>query len=246
MSARHLVVLGAQRCGTSYLADLLDAHRDVALATPRRPEPKVFLHDEVLERGAQWYVDTWFPARGDATLLVEKSTSYLDHPGSAERIDRVLGGPLLVAQLRDPVRRAVSHWRFSASHGVEARPLGTALEQSLSEESTWDPAQFSVSPFAYLSRGDYAAALAPWFDRFGDRLRVQFLDELVTGEAVGDLFGWLGLAHAPDADPEPVNSSDGADPELDPTLEARLREHFAPSEQALRELLGRSLPWDGA
>jgi hypothetical protein len=250
MTARHLVVVGAQRCGTSYLADLLDAHRDVALASPRRPEPKVFLHDEVVERGAQWYVDTWFPARGDATLLVEKSTSYLDHPSAAERIDRVLDRPLLVAQLRDPVTRAVSHWRFSTSHGVEGRPLEMALEQSLHGESAWNPAEFSVSPFAYLSRGDYAAALAPWIDRFGERLRIQFLDELVTGETVEELLGWLGLTHAPDADPqpsdEPVNSSDGREPELDPVLEARLREHFAPSERALRELLGRPLPWDGA
>ena len=247
MTARHVVVVvGAQRCGTSYLADLLDAHRDVALATPRRPEPKVFLHDEVVERGAQWYADTWFPDRGDATLLVEKSTSYLDHPSSAERIDRVLDDPLLIAQLRDPVTRAVSHWRFSTSHGVEGRPLEMALEQSLREESAWNPAEFSVSPFAYLSRGDYATALAPWVDRFGDRLRVQFLDELVSGESVDDLFAWLGLTRAPDADPEPVNSSDGREPELVPDLEARLREHFAPSEQALRELLGRPLPWDGA
>ena len=105
MSARHVVVVGAQRCGTSYLADLLDAHPAVTVATPRRPEPKVFLHDEVVERGAQWYADTWFPARGDATLLVEKSTSYLDHPVSGERIDRVLMtdlsiGPFEAARLR--------------------------------------------------------------------------------------------------------------------------------------------------
>jgi hypothetical protein len=241
---RHLVVIGAQRCGTTYLADLLEGHRDVALASPRRPEPKVFLHDEVVGRGAQWYVDTWFADRGDATLLVEKSTSYLDHPASAERIDRVLERPLVLAQLRDPVARAVSHWRFSSTHDVETRPLEEALADSLTEERPWDPVQFSVSPYAYLSRGDYAAVLAPWVERFDDRLRVQFLDEVVSGEVVDELVTWLGLARAPEADPAPVNSSPGEDPELDPELEARLREHFAPSDRALRELLGRPLPWD--
>ena len=241
---RHLVVVGAQRCGTTYLADLLTSHADVALASPRRPEPKVFLDPDVVRHGREWYVDTWFADRGDATLLVEKSTSYLDHPASAERIEQVLGRPLVLAQLREPVTRAVSHWRFSTNHGVEQRPLDVALAESLEAELPWDPEQFSVSPFAYLSRGDYATALAPWVDRFGDRLRVQFLHEVVSGEVVDDLFTWLGLARAPEADPEPVNDSPGTEPQLDPELERRLREHFAPQEQALRELLGRALPWD--
>ena len=39
---RHLLVVGAQRCGTTYLATALDAHPDVAMARPSRPEPKVF------------------------------------------------------------------------------------------------------------------------------------------------------------------------------------------------------------
>ena len=44
---RHLLVIGAQRCGTTYLHDLLDAHPEIAMARPARPEPKVFLADEL-------------------------------------------------------------------------------------------------------------------------------------------------------------------------------------------------------
>ncbi len=243
-SARHLVVIGAQRSGTTYLADVLEAHPDVALASPRRPEPKVFLSDEVVERGVEWYVETWFADRGEAALLVEKSTSYIDHPASAGRIAQVLEGARVLAQLRDPVARAVSHWRFSHGHGAEERPLGTALEESLAEERPWDRARYSASPFAYLSRGDYAAALAPWVERFGDRLRVQFLDEVAGGRAADQLFAWLDLAPPERVASEPANESPGEEPELAPGLLARLREHFAPSDQALRELLGRALPWD--
>jgi hypothetical protein len=239
---RHLVLVGAQRSGTTYLADQLEAHPDVALARPRTPEPKAFLDDEVLARGAQWYVETWFAHRAGADLLVEKSTSYLDHPRSAERIDTVLDRPLVLAQLRDPVHRAISHWRFSTRHGVEQRPLARALEESLVEELPWDPARFSVSPYAYLSRGDYAVALRPWLDRFGPRLRVQLLDD-VEAHGVGDLFTWLGLTPPRREDDEPVNQSPGTEPVLAEGLLARLRERFAPGDRALAELLGRSLPW---
>ena len=239
---RHLVIIGAQRSGTTYLAEQLEAHPDVALARPRTPEPKVFLTDEVVARGAQWYVDTWFPHCGTAGLLVEKSTSYLDHPRSAERIDEVLDQPLVLAQLRDPVHRAVSHWRFSSSHGVEQRPLDQALGESLEGELPWDASRFSVSPYAYLSRGDYAVALAPWLDRFGSRLRVQLLDD-VEQHGVGDLFTWLGLTAPRREAGEPANRSPGREPELDPGLLACLRERFAPGDRALSELLGRPLPW---
>jgi hypothetical protein len=242
---RHLVVIGAQRSGTTYLADLLEAHPDVALAQPRTPEPKVFLGDEVVERGARWYVDTWFPDRGTATLLAEKSTSYLDHPSSAERISRVLDGALVLAQLRDPVARAVSHWRFSSGHGVEQRPLAQALEESLTAELTWEASRYSVSPFAYLSRGDYAEALRPWVDRFGDRLRVQLLDDVVAGDGVRELFAWLGLAPPAQETGAPANESAGDEPELDPGLVARLRDRYREGDRALSELLGRPLPWAG-
>lgn len=243
-TTRHLVVVGAQRCGTTYLADLLARHPDVALASPRTPEPKVFLTDEVLGRGREWYVDTWFGDRGAASLLVEKSTSYLDHPSSAERIDRVLVEPLVLAQLRDPVARAVSHWRFSRGHGVEDRSLEEALTESLDHERDWDPARFSVSPYAYVSRGDYVEALRPWADRFGDRLRVQLLEDVVTpGGALDDLADWLGLDRLPDPPEEPVNASPGIDPDLPADLTERLRERYRPGDHALAELLGRELPW---
>jgi hypothetical protein len=241
---RHLVVIGGQRCGTTYLADLLEAHPDVALASPRRPEPKVFLSDEVLARGHEWYVETWFADRGSARVLAEKSTSYIDHPDAAARIDRVLDEPLVLAQVREPVARAVSHWRFSAHHGVEHRSLHDALAESLVQERAWDPETYSVSPFAYVSRGDYAAALRPWVERFGERLRVQFMDEVVSGEAVDDLFAWMGLPPPQHKEREPANESPGEEPEIGAELLQRLHEHFAPRDQALRELLGRSLPWD--
>lgn len=241
----HLVVVGAQRCGTTYLADLLAAHPGVAVAEPRRPEPKVFLADEVVERGRQWYTQTYFAHAAPGQLLAEKSTSYLDHPVAAERIHAVLGDVRTMAQLRDPVSRAVSHWRFSTAHGAERRPLERALEDSLQQEADWDRDRFSVSPFAYLSRGDYASALRPWVERFGDRLRVQFLEELAGARSqVAEMFAWLGLAPPDTVPQQPVNRSEGDVPALSRGLLTRLRAHFAAGDDALRELVGRRLPWD--
>jgi hypothetical protein len=244
--SRHLLVIGAQRCGTTYLADVLDSHPEIAVARPRRPEPKVFLSDERARRGVEWYRSTYFAHHPTAVVLAEKSTSYLEDAGAGRRAQATLPVLRILVQLRDPVARAVSHWRFSTTHRLEGRPLVSALADSLDGEADWDPERSSVSPFAYLSRGRYAEHLAAWCDRFGDRLRVQFLEDFaVSPRSHAELFDWLGVepgAAAP-VPAEPVNSSAGPPPELPEDLTRRLRQHFAEADSALRELLGRDLPW---
>jgi sulfotransferase family protein len=245
---RHLLVAGAQRCGTTYLHDLLAAHPRIAMARPARPEPKVFLSEELAARGLGWYESTYFGHAGDAVLLGEKSTSYLEYPDAAQRAAAVLGDPLVLVQLRDPVERAVSHWAFSTGAGLEARPLAEALSANLAGPQPWDAARTSVSPYAYLERGHYAGYLEPWLDAFGDDLHVLFLEELTADpDAVGALYGRLGVDEAfrPPEAAEPVNASGYTGPGLPDDLRARLREHFRDSDRALEQLLGRRLPWAG-
>ena len=145
---RHLLVVGAQRCGTTYLHDLLAAHPQIAMARPARPEPKVFLSEELSARGLEWYERTYFAHAGDELVLGEKSTSYLDRPDAIERIGAVLGQARLVVQLRDPIARAVSNWKFSSENGLEQRSLEEVLATNLEGPLPWDPAVTSVSPYA--------------------------------------------------------------------------------------------------
>jgi len=243
---RHVLVIGAQRCGTTYLHDLLAAHPRIAMARPARPEPKVFLSDELAGRGVEWYRATYFGHVTDEDLLGEKSTSYLEYPEAAERAAAVLGDPLVVVQLRDPVQRAVSHWAFSSDEGLETRPLETALTANLEGPLPWDPERTSVSPFAYLERGRYVDHLTAWLKRFGDAVTVSFLEELVAEpQRIGDLYRSLGVdaGFSPTSLGQSVNQSTEAGPALDPGLAEQLRDYFRTSDAALEDLLGRPLPW---
>ena len=243
---RHLLIIGAQRCGTTYLHDLLAAHPQIAMARPARPEPKVFLSEELAGRGLDWYHRTYFGHATDELVLGEKSTSYLEYAEAADRAATALGDPLILVQLRDPVARAQSHWAFSTDAGLETRPLAEVLEANLEGPLPWDPERTSVSPYAYLERGRYLDFLRPWLDRFGDDVTVLFLDEL-RGDPrrVSDLYGTLGVdpGFLPPAADAPVNESREPRPDLDEGLLARLRGYFAESDRALSDLLGRELPW---
>ena len=242
----HVLVVGGQRCGTTYLRTLLDAHPDIAMAQPARPEPKFFSSPDALELGLEEYHRRFFSHRTTELLLGDKSTSYLEDPQAPKRAAALLGEAHIVAVLRDPVERAVSNWRFSTDHGREERPLETALKENLVAETPWDSAQSSVSPFAYLERGRYFEQLEPWFDAFPSTTHVCFSSELVSDAAVrARLFDDLGVDGGADVEPPPfpVNRSTAPAPELSAELVAELRDYYAASDHALAERLGRDLPW---
>ncbi|MGI8949894.1 MAG: sulfotransferase family protein [Ornithinimicrobium sp.] len=238
----HFLVIGGQRCGTTWLHDLLAAHPEVAMARPARPEPKVFLRPGTV--GLDAYRSELFAHATTEIAFGEKSTSYLESPGAPARVADTLGPARIVVQLRDPVERAVSNWRFSRDHGVEDRPLAKALRADLAGPQEWDRCRSSVSPFAYVSRGRYVEDLARWTDRF--EVHVQFLEEMrAEPDRVGALYGWLGVddTFRPDLDGARVNASSPSADRPDPSLVAKLREHYADSDAALAMLLDRALPW---
>jgi hypothetical protein len=243
---RHLLVIGAQRSGTTYLSRALDAHPEATMARPMRPEPKVFCDAALSARGLDWYHRTWFAHAAQEKVLGDKSTSYLEDPEAPSRAAEMLGTPAVVAVLRDPVRRAVSHWRFSTATGFETRSLEQALLADLGEDQTWDRERSSVSPFAYLRRGRYAEQLHPWLTAFPDTTHVLFLEELLSDRSVlRALVGDLGLDpdRAPVPTASPVNASPGEAPLLGARLAEALTGYFEETNAALAQRLGRPLPW---
>jgi hypothetical protein len=243
---RHLLVIGAQRSGTTYLQSLLDSHPGITMARPSRPEPKVFCSSEVSAKGARWYRETYFGHASSEQLLGEKSTSYIEDAAAPARAAAMLGEPHIIAMLRDPVERAVSNWRFSTENGLETRPVETALRENLTQETSWDPETTSVSPFAYLERGRYMDYLAPWMATFPHTMHVVFLEELVEGGTVVEGL-WNDLGVDAGAGPEPpleaVNRSEGDPPALSHQLLGTLGSYYAASNQALSAHLGRTVPW---
>ena len=109
------------------------------MARPTPPEPKVFCDAALTAKGSEWYHRTYFAHARDEPLLGDKSTSYLEDPRRPGARRGGAGRGDVVVLLRDPVRRAVSNWRFSTDNGLETRPLEEALRADLRDDQPWDP-----------------------------------------------------------------------------------------------------------
>ena len=247
------IVGGAARSGTTWLYEVADAHPEIAMAKPPRPEPKFFFVDPLYERGLAYYAETWFAPLPRGSRLGEKSTAYLESPDAARRIRAALPDVRMVFLLRHPADRAYSNYVWSRQNGHETEEFERALALEEERERTAPPEQRFVRPFAYFSRGLYASHLARYFAVFPrERILILRYEDIAARprEVALEFQRFLGIAERPDlvAGRGPVNASnhDAVGPMPRDVREALTR-RYAAENRRLCELLGPGFAlWDDA
>ncbi len=175
----NLIIIGAQKCGTTSLHNYLQTHPEIAMS--RMKETNFFLKDPNWDRGLQWYASqfgTAAPIRGEA------SPDYTNLPhsrGTAERMQRVVPGARLVYLVRDPVERIASHYVHLRAAGLERRPFEQAVAAPDSE---------------YVARSCYATQLAPFLRCFSrERVLVETRERLLVNRlgTLQRIFRFVGV-----------------------------------------------------
>jgi len=196
----NFLVIGAQKCGTSTLCDLLARHPDVFMTDPK--EPHFFSDDAVYARGLDWYARLFEGAEGHAAIG-EGSTSYTMsalRPHAAERIARTLPSARLVYIVRHPMERIVSHWMHARTRGRrESLPLADAIRRRS----------------MYLDTSRYLSQIDRYRRSFSDdRILVLFLDDLSRDRipTLRRCFEFLGVDSGPAEaiEAQRLNASAGA------------------------------------
>jgi len=243
------LIIGAQKGGTTSLQWYVNQHPSV-----RRPTRKE-LHYFTLhaDRSVGWY-RAHFPLRADGTISGDATPYYLFHPAVPRRAHAVVPDARLIVLLRDPVKRAYSHYNHAVALGHEELSFADALaaepERLAGEDEKLlaDPAARSLTHqrHSYVARGRYAGQLERWLALFPrDRLLVLISEELFA-DPVGktlEVQRFLGLPQQPPARLQARNARKYAAP-LDGALRARLAAGFADDNHRLAQLLGRELPWE--
>jgi hypothetical protein len=252
----NFLIVGAQKAGTTALYSYLREHP--ALTGP--PWKEVSFFDRHFWRGAAWYRGN-FPNKlylrrirartGVEPIVGEASPSYLFHPYASERAAALVPDARLIALVRNPVDRALSHYHHEVALGREPLPFEQALEQEDNRmqgelERMRDPRYFSHAwwNFTYQARGRYAEQLERWLALYPrEQLLVVPSEDLLErpGETYGQVLEFLGAPpHELESYPR-IFEREYAD--MDAPTRSRLREHYAGPNRRLYELLGRDLGW---
>ncbi|MCS7047744.1 MAG: sulfotransferase domain-containing protein [Verrucomicrobiae bacterium] len=121
----NLVVIGAQKCGTTSLHFYLKQHPQIFMS--RIKELNFFCLNGNWSRGLAWYqaqFSTKKPVRGESS---PHYTSFPSESAVASRMHEVIPQARLIYLVRDPIQRIVSHYVHWVALGREMRPFEEAV-----------------------------------------------------------------------------------------------------------------------
>jgi len=246
-----LLVIGAQRCGTSSLYKYLGQHPGVAPSLRKEIEYFSTRYTE----GVDWY-RAHFAWRLGERLAFEASPDYLLHPLAATRAKQLLPQARVIVMLRNPVDRAFSQYQHNRRLGNEDLSFDAALAaeprriEGESERLLTDP-HYRAMPlrrYGYCERGKYDEQLEAWLALYPSLHIVRSEDFFrAPGAVFEQVLDYLDLAPFEPADFRNYSIRQGsADPKDDPMsdeIRARLQEQFAPHCSRLTALVGVDFGW---
>lgn len=125
MSLPNFIIAGSPRCGTTSLYYYLKQHPLLFMSDVK--EVDFFNLDYRYEKGLKWY-SSFFEGAQEDKIIGEASPNYMHVLSVPERIKTVLPDVKLIFLLRDPVKRAYSHYLQKYFYGIEKHSFYKALK----------------------------------------------------------------------------------------------------------------------
>jgi len=219
----NLFVVGAMKAGTTSFLELLSKHEQVYAPPLKEPhyfidslptnlyEPSRFfslesylakdfpdpLHIAKIETAEQY--EQIFSLFKDQNYLVDGSTAYLHAEESAQLIHAYNPNAKIIILVRDPLKRAFSHYKMNLGKGRDKKSFETVL---LEEIELYNKQQLPW--YSYLGMSFYNQATARYAKLFDQVLVLKFEDftanttetmKIVEGFLAIDPFSELSVAH---------------------------------------------------
>ena len=188
-------IIGAMKCGTSTLQAQLARLPGVFMCEPK--EPQFFSDPEVWAKGMGWY-EGLFADAAPGQLVGEASTHYTkypDLPDAPARVAAATPDAKLIYCVRDPIKRALSHYRHEWTQGV----------------AKGGPERAARDMDALWQYGSYDMQLARWLEHFdAGRVLIVSLERLNADPDAefARVLDFLGTEGAWAHDQAPQNRSD--------------------------------------
>jgi hypothetical protein len=202
------LIIGAAKSATTWLQRSLQAVPSIYM-----PNPELHFFSREYHRGRDWY-QAHFTAAGEATVVGEKSNSYLDTAEAAGRIHRDLPSVKLVAQLRNPIDRAYSDYCMLLRRGAVSSDIDRHLDPRKADNSR------------FLTGGFYLSHVERYLELYPVEALLLLLFEDVRSDPknqVARVLKFLGLDAKAAAVPIDEKIKDKNAPVLSPTLRRMFR-----------------------
>lgn len=182
----NLLVVGAQKSGTTTLHDMLSRHPEVSMSTKK--EINYFTNH--YKKGLEYYRSFFNVSQDEYLITGESSPGYMCYPGVARKIKETLGDIKIVMVLRNPVQRSLSQYWDNRRHLKEHLLFSEVIEKYLHEE-------YEPGVRGYFSRGVYMKYINEYLDYFDKKnLHIIIFEELLTNtkKTLSELYNFLEIS----------------------------------------------------
>lgn len=165
--------IGAQKAGTTLLHDILLQHPDVYL--PPDKEAHFFDVNERFKKGIDFY-ETFFETYSGEKVIGNINPNLQIELRSIDRIIDIYGTDIkIIFLLRNPIRRAYSHYLMSKKRGFECLSFKEALVQEKNRIETpqlhkgyytKEKGHFEKNHLGYIQRGLYSKTIEYLQEKF--------------------------------------------------------------------------------
>ncbi|EED31676.1 sulfotransferase [gamma proteobacterium NOR5-3] len=132
MKTLDFIIIGAQKCATTTLFELLRQHPGIAM--PIEKELPFFTNEDCGPEAWSAFADQYYGG-ADGKLWGKASPQYMADEDIPRRMAARMPDTKLIAVLRDPIDRSRSHFRMALRRNTEARSFDEAMIDRLSAEA---------------------------------------------------------------------------------------------------------------
>ena len=170
--------VGAMRCGTTWIADMLRAHPDIYIPAHFK---ELHFFDRHFEKGQAWYFEN-FADKGADQIAGEFTPAYMRSKQAMEQLAATCPDAKLIISLRHPAERAYSHYTFLKNR----KSISSSFYDALFDER-----------FEILKAGLFGEQLEQCLSLFSrENVHVIIFDEIRSNPegVLKSLYGFLGVA----------------------------------------------------
>ena len=254
-SLPDFIIIGAQKAGTTSMFRYLSQHYQLLPSCVK--EVHFFdggLNSNVdnFEKGEAWY-RAHFPLKNklnDGYKTFEASPLYIFYPLTPKRIFDLAPEVKIIALLRNPTERAISHYFREKRKGRESLPIIQALRQEEkrleSVENNKDYKHKNFRHFTYKRRGHYKEQIERFLSYFPMHQMLVLSSEEFFSETENTLkqvFKFVDVDTGfkiKDLRPSAVGKNKR---KVHADVYKYLNDYFLPHNHALYELIGKSYEW---
>ncbi len=249
------IIIGAQKSGTTSLYHYLCQHPQIRPASKKQVhffDGGILPGENNFKKGLHWYAQHFSdPVESQGRCITGEATPlYLYDPRVPRRMHSVLPEVKLIAILRNPVERAISHFFHEQKIDKELLSIDEALscedERLAADLFNRNFSGEAFRHFSYKKRGEYAEQLQRFYDLFPrENILVVCSEDLFnTPEMLlAEVFTFLDVESDFEVrDLSPRNVSQNRKPVND-SVRVQLEEYFKKKNERLYQLIEKRFHW---